>query len=164
MRAMAILYRKAEESDFPGMVRLRALKRGNKDYWSYRITRYFEGTYNPQLALRPRVAFVAVEGDEVIGFIAGHLTQRYSCDGEVQWIHVDPEHRRSGIASELLRMLAKWFVEQNVHNVCVDVDPSNTAGLEFYRRHGAADLVPHWMFWSDIRTVADEQPATSTTS
>jgi len=159
MRAMAILYRKAEESDFPGMVRLRALKRGNKDYWSYRITRYFDGEYNPQQALRPRVGFVAVEGEVVIGFIAGHLTSRYSCDGEVQWIHVDPDRRRSGIASELLRLLARWFVEQNAIKVCVDVDPSNTAGLAFYKRHGAVDLVPHWLFWSDIRTVAEPSAA-----
>lgn len=155
----SILYRTAEEPDFPGMVRLRALKRGNEDYWSYRISRYFEGSYNPQQALGTRVAFVAVEGDSVVGFIAGHLTSRYSCDGEVQWIHVAPERRRSGVASELLRMLAKWFVEQNALKVCVDVDPSNTAGLKFYQRHGAVELVPHWMYWNDIRTVAEEQSA-----
>ncbi|QNI34045.1 GNAT family N-acetyltransferase [Alloacidobacterium dinghuense] len=161
---MAILYRKAEESDFPGMVRLRALKRGNKDYWSYRITRYFDGEYNPQQALRPRVGFVAVEGEVVIGFITGHLTSRYSCDGEVQWIHVDPDRRRSGIASELLRMLAQWFVEQMALKVCVDVDPSNTAGLAFYTRHGAVQLIPHWMYWSDVHTVTHEQSGAAKTA
>jgi ribosomal protein S18 acetylase RimI-like enzyme len=151
-----LIYRKAEPSDIPGMVRLRSLKRGNEDYWSYRITRYFDGEYNPQQALRPRIGFVAVEGDSLVGFIAGHLTSRYSCDGEVQWIHVAPESRRGGVASELLRLLAKWFVEQKALKVCVDVDPSNTAGLRFYTRHGAVELVPHWMYWNDIRTVAEQ--------
>jgi ribosomal protein S18 acetylase RimI-like enzyme len=148
-------YRQAEPSDIPEMARLRSSKRGTKDYWTFRITSYFEGEHNPQLALPPRVGFVAMEGDTMVGFIAGHLTRRYSCDGEVQWIHVAPEGRRSGIASELLHLLAKWFVEQNALKVCVDVDPSNTAGLQFYKRHGAADLHPHWLYWNDIRTVAE---------
>jgi ribosomal protein S18 acetylase RimI-like enzyme len=74
----------------------------------------------------------------------------------VQWIHTASESRRIGVASELLRLLAKWFVEQKALKVCVDVDPSNTAGLKFYQRHDAVDLVPHWLFWNDIRSVAEQ--------
>jgi ribosomal protein S18 acetylase RimI-like enzyme len=150
-------YRQAEPSDIPGMARLRALKRGTKEYWTDRISQYFEGEHNPQLALPTRVAFVAIEDETVVGFIAGHLSRRYSCDGELQWIFVDPDHRAGGIASELVRLLAKWFVEQNAFKICVDVDPSNTTAHRFYKRLGAVELNPHWLVWSDIRTVA-EQP------
>ncbi len=151
-----LLYRQAEPSDIPGMAQLRALKRGTKEYWTDRITQYFDGEHNPQHALPSRVGFVAREGEAVVGFITGHLTRRYGCDGELQWIHVAPEHRRSGIASELLRLLAVWFVEQNAFKICVDIDPSNLTGLQFYERHGAVTLNPHWLVWNDIRTVAGQ--------
>lgn len=150
-----ILYRQAEPADIPAMARLRAQRASREEYWTDRITRYFEHEHNPQMALPPRVGFVAVEGETVIGLITGHLSRRYSCDGEVQWIHVAPEHRRTGVASELLRLLARWFVAQNAFKICVDVDPSNTVGLRFYTKHNAQVLNPHWMIWNDIRVVAD---------
>lgn len=157
MRAMpSILYREAEPSDIPTMARLRAQRASREEYWTDRITRYFEGEHNPQMALPPRIGFVAVEGETVIGLITGHLSRRYSCDGEVQWIHVGTEYRRTGIASKLLRLLAQWFVTQNALKICVDVDPSNTAGLRFYSKHKAQVLNPHWMIWNDIRVVVEE--------
>jgi ribosomal protein S18 acetylase RimI-like enzyme len=149
-----MIYRVAEPSDIPGMAQLRSSKRGTSEYWTDRITRYFDGEHNPQHALPLRVGFVAREGEAVVGFIAGHLTRRYACDGELQWIYVDPDRRGSGIASELLRLLAKWFVEQNAFKICVDVDPSNTTAHHFYKHRGADDLNPHWLVWNDIRTIA----------
>ena len=38
---------------------------------------------HPQQALPPRVIYVATEGDTLIGYVAGHLTRRYACDGEL---------------------------------------------------------------------------------
>jgi len=160
----SLSYRQAETSDIPGIARLRALKRGTKDYWSYRISQYFEGEHNPQLALPPRVGFVAEEEGTVVGFIAGHLSRRYSCDGELQWIFVDPDRRGGGIASELVRLLAKWFVEQNALKICVDVDPSNTTALRLYKKLGAVSLNPHWLVWNDIRVVTGQPDSTDAKS
>jgi ribosomal protein S18 acetylase RimI-like enzyme len=160
----SISYRQVESVDYPGMARLRALKRGTKEYWTDRITRYFEGEHNPQLALPPRVGFVAREGETVVGFVTGHLSRRYSCDGELQWIFVDPNHRESGIASELVRLLAKWFIEQKAYKICVDVDPSNETAQRFYKQRGAAHLNPHWLIWHDIRTVLDQPQPIDTNS
>jgi ribosomal protein S18 acetylase RimI-like enzyme len=158
-----LIYRQAGPSDIPGMARLRALKRGTAEYWTDLISRYFDGEHNPQHALASRVGYVAREGETVVGFIAGQLTRRYACDGELQWIFVDPESREHGVASELLRLLANWFVEQNAFKVCVDVDPSNTAAHRFYKKRGAVDLNSHWLVWNDIRTVV-EQSGTNATS
>ncbi|MGB6077420.1 MAG: GNAT family N-acetyltransferase, partial [Candidatus Acidiferrales bacterium] len=105
------------------------------------------------LALKPRVGYVAYEGDTLVGFIAGHLTRRHSCDGELEWINVIPERRGGGIASELLRLLAGWFVAQKASRICVDVEPTNTAARRFYARHGAEELNPHWLVWKDIDVV-----------
>jgi ribosomal protein S18 acetylase RimI-like enzyme len=112
-----------------------------------------DGELHPQKALLPRVVYVVPKGDSPVGLIAGHLTRRLDCDGELEWIDVDPERRGSGIASELLRLLAEWFAKQKALRVCVDVDPGNAPAQKFYRRHGAEDLCPHWLVWPDIRVV-----------
>lgn len=146
-------YRQAEKPDIPGMARIRASKLGTEPYWTERIAKYLNCEHHPQYALMPRVCFVALESDSVVGFIAGHLTRRYVCDGELQWIDVIPERRGTGISSELLRLLAKWFVEQRALKVCVNVDPANTPARRFYTRHGAESLNEHWLVWNDISGV-----------
>ena len=105
----------------------------------------------------PRINYVALEGESLVGFVAGHLTRRYACHGELQWINVVPEWRGKEIASELLRRLAAWFAEQKASRICVDVDPANTAARRFYTRHGAEDLNPHWLVWNDIKVVLGER-------
>lgn len=146
-------YREAKESDRPAMARIRAVEWETEEYWLKRISAYLQGKLDPQKALKPRISYVALESDSVIGFIAGHLTVRHSCDGELEWINVVPERRGSMIAAELLRMLAGWFVVQGALRICVDVRPSNIVARRFYKRHGAEDLNPHWLVWRDIRLV-----------
>ena len=135
------------------MARIRAREWGGLEYWRTRIAGYLEGEINPQRALAPRRCYVAVEESSVVGFVAGHLTRRYGCEGELEWINVIAERRGSGVASELLRRLAGWFVQQQAFRVCVDVDPSNTTARAFYTRHGAERLNAHWLVWNDIRKV-----------
>lgn len=145
-----ITYREAESSDIPAMARIRAMEWETEEYWQNRITAYLAGQLHPQHALKPRISYVSYAGDGLVGFIAGHLTRRHACDGELEWINVVPEQRGSGIASELLRLLAGWFVRKKALRVCVDVQPTNTAARRLYRRHGAEDLNPHWLVWNDI--------------
>ena len=146
-----VVYRNANDSDIAAMAKLRAASWGDEEYWTKRIRGYMECEIYPQKALKPRVSYVAVEKKKVVGLIAGHLTRRYECDGELEWIDVVAERRGSGIATGLLERLAKWFVEKKALKVCVDVQPANTAARRFYARHGAEDLNPHWMIWKDIR-------------
>jgi ribosomal protein S18 acetylase RimI-like enzyme len=119
-----------------------------------------KGALNPQLALAPRVVLVAAQDGRIVGFIAGHLTRRYECDGEVEWINVIGEERRTGVAAELLHLLASWFAGRQAKRICVDVDPENAPARGFYRKHGAKDLNPHWLVWPDITLlVAGPEPA-----
>src|SRR5689334_11037592 len=137
------------------MARLRASVRGDEEYWTERISGYLQGTHNPQRALPERISYVAVEADVVAGFVAGHLTKRYGCDGELQWINVAAEYRGRGVADELLRLLAGWFVERDARRVCVDVDPANAPARSFYMRNGAKELNEHWLVWDDIGVVPE---------
>lgn len=122
-----------------------------------RMRRYLAGEHHPQQALAPRTMLVALDGERPVGYAAGHLTRRYGCEGELQWIYVLAEYRGAGVAPELLRRLAAWFVERGARRVCVDVGDEHAG--RFYRRHGARDLVPHWLVWDDIEAVPN--PATS---
>lgn len=150
-----IQYRLATESDIASFARLRTLLRGTVEGWVPYIKGYMDGTTNPQKALAPRIVYVATENDQVIGWIAGHLTRRLGCDGELQWIDVDIEYRRRGIGSELLQALAGWFAGQNAKKVCVN--PGNDGSRRFYAANGAANLNDHWMYWDDISLLLEDK-------
>jgi len=69
----------------------------------------------------------------VIAHVAGHLTERHGCDGELQYLFVAPAFRRMGIARELLRMLAKWFETHQARKICVGV-ANDSAGVRYRRQ------------------------------
>lgn len=149
-------YREATAADVPNIARSRA----SDPEWGPadpRTASYLEGKHHPQRALPARVAYLALQGDEVVGYIAGHLTQRYDCDGELQYLWVAINHRRAGIATQLLRLLAQWFKERAAVRVCVDVSPDNSSARSFYAHFGAVELNPHWLVWYDIRGLLDAQ-------
>jgi GNAT superfamily N-acetyltransferase len=117
----------------------------------HRMAAYLRGEHHPQEALAPRTAFVAVDGSRVVGYIAGHLTHRYKCEAELQYLFVALQYRRAGVAAELLARLAGWFTEQRVHKVCVNVEPQNAPARAFYEKYGAQELRPYWYVWTDVQ-------------
>lgn len=121
-----------------------------------RMARYLRHEHHPGHARTPRVVMIAWRSDEAgdqepVGYIGGHRTERFDCDGELQYLYVAPAARRSGVASALLVHLWRWFRAHEIHRICVDVEPSNDRARAFYRAHGATDLNPHWLVWPDIR-------------
>ena len=148
---MPIVIRGAEEHDVAGMAALRAQTWGAAPYWTARIGGYLNGEHSPQQALAERVAFVALDGDVVVGLVAGHRTKRFGCDGELEWIDLAKERRGQGIADGLMATMMAWFVEHEALRVCVNVAPHNAVAQRFYARHGAVPLNEYWMVWNDIR-------------
>lgn len=119
-----------------------------------RMAAYFGGQHHPQQALPPRAGYVALVGDQMIGYIAGHRTKRHGCEGEVQYLFVAPAYRRRGVATALLRLLAVWFGERGVQRVCVAVaDDSPPEAEPFYESVGAVPLKKYWHAWEDIGVV-----------
>jgi ribosomal protein S18 acetylase RimI-like enzyme len=143
-------FRKATDADIISMAQIRDREWGTEDYWIERIGGYMRGELHPQHALMPRIIFVAEYKQKIIGFIAGHLTTRLECNGELEWINVIPEYRKNRVASQLLHLLAQWFVEQNATRVCIDVAAENIPAQKFYRKHGAKNLNAHWLYWEDV--------------
>lgn len=133
------------------MAALRAEEWETQVFWEDRIGRYLRGEHSPQQALSARAAFVAEDNGTIIGFVSGHHTRRHGCDGELQWINVASEHRGRGIAGLLLGTIADWFVQRELHQVCVNVDPDNVPARRLYTKYGAQSLSDHWMVWPDAR-------------
>jgi ribosomal protein S18 acetylase RimI-like enzyme len=146
----ATQYRQVTEADFPFIARILADWQ-TEEYWNQRVSGYYRQELHPQKALLPRIMYVATDSTSIVGFVAGHLTERFDCDGELQWINVIPEFRKEGIATKLLYLLAKWFVERNAFYICVD--PGNEQSRKFYAKHGAENLNEHWMAWKNISIV-----------
>ena len=144
-----LTFREATVADVPSLMRSRAAdpEWGPADP---RTALYLEGKHHPQYALPPRSVFAAWKGEFVVGYIAGHLTERFNCQGELQYLWVAIDHRRSGVANRLFQLQALWFVEQNAFRVCVDVLPDNAQARSFYLRNGAEELNPNWLVWNDI--------------
>lgn len=120
-----------------------------------RMRQYLAKEHHPRYAATSRVGILALEGGVLTGFIAGHLTRRFGCDGELQWMLVDLAHRGGPTAAQLIVRLADWFVQHHAYRVCVNVEPDNGRARGFYRRHGAREQDSHWMIWPDIRMVAN---------
>lgn len=145
-----MLFREANPADIPALAKIRAADWGTEEYWTARIVAYLNCQLQPQEALPGRVAFVCERNQGIVGLIAGHLTRRFGCQGELQWLSVRGEFRRQGIASQLLQRLAGWFLAHGAQRICVDVAPDNQAAREFYAGQGARDLKPNWMVWDNI--------------
>lgn len=141
---MNIQYREITPSDIPGVAKIRAAEWESEEYWIWRISGYLSYELHPGGALMPRIMYAAVDENRIVGFIAGHLTTRMDCEGELQWVNVIPECRNKGIASSLIKLLAKWFIVQNAVKVCVNGNGS------LYSNNGAFRINEHWMVWPDI--------------
>ena len=115
-----------------------------------RMTAYFRGEHHPQQVLLPRVGYIALAGDAVVGYTAGHRTTRHGCAGEIQYLFVAPAYRRRGVATALLQRLAEWFRQISANNVCVCVDADSPDAEPFYDSVGASRLKRYWRVWNDI--------------
>ncbi len=114
-----------------------------------RVKGYFDGSYHPSHAMAPRAMFVAVTNGRIVGFVAGHLSTRMGCEGELQWIFVRPSEQRRGIGAALLRPMADWFKKVGGTHVIVDAPPGHPS-RDFYRHFGALPLDSYWLHWPDI--------------
>jgi ribosomal protein S18 acetylase RimI-like enzyme len=94
---------------------------------------------DPALSLRKKLSvdrdllLVATVGRAVVGTVMGGY------DGHRGWVYslaVDPEHRRRGVGTALVRRLEALLAERGCLKVNLQVRSSNTAVVAFYERLG----------------------------
>ncbi|WP_224484523.1 GNAT family N-acetyltransferase [Robertkochia aurantiaca] len=133
------------------LARICASELGNYHYWIQRLDGYLNLEGNTQFARNKRIVYVAVEKGKPVGFIAGHLTSRWECDGELQWFFCHSALNRTFTTEKLFTLMRNWFVNQGVKSVCVNVEPDNYRIRDLYSSFGAKVLNDQWLIWKNIK-------------
>ena len=95
-------------------------------------------------AKHPEGFLVALNDDRIVGYIMCRLERGFSetsrfhfaRKGHVVSVAVLPEHRRRGIASELVNKATHSFAEKNAEECFLEVRMSNRPAIELYKKLG----------------------------
>jgi len=79
------------------------------------------------------VCLAARRGDELAGFL---VCARYDTVWHIMNVAVDPDARRQGIATQLLRELFQQVGDDDRAQFTLEVRRSNRGAIELYERHG----------------------------
>lgn len=91
-------------------------------------------------------SLVAVLNGRVVGFALGVLiAKRHSSwvYGYLEWLAVDPELGRRGVAKLLIKDLRALFIEAGARMLLVDTHADNEPALNFFRRQGFGSEEDH---------------------
>ncbi|WP_020592177.1 GNAT family acetyltransferase [Kiloniella laminariae] len=119
------LYR---DSDAKGVIDLWRADEPNPSSWNDP-----QGSLDRKLSFQPDLLFVAEEEGRLIG------TTMAGYDGHRGWIYavvVDPDHRRKGIASSLVREAEQALQKLGCLKVNLQVRAGNNAAVELYESLG----------------------------
>ena len=85
--------------------------------------------------LENRLAFwlVAVEEDQVIGYVG---SQTVLGETDMMNIAIHPDHRKRGIATELIEALIRGLTERGSHSLMLEVRASNEPAKALYTKMG----------------------------
>lgn len=89
--------------------------------------------FRDMLALQTTLGLAAEQDDRLIDLI---LIQRTPPDAEILTVAVSPEHRRKGLAAQLLRQAAQLLGPYGVDKLLLDVAADNDAAIAFYQANG----------------------------
>ncbi|MFB6103001.1 MAG: GNAT family N-acetyltransferase [Haloplanus sp.] len=93
---------------------------------------YDEATLTDDLDDPHTEFLVAVDDDRIVGFAQSYVVDRRDVVGEIDWLHVEPDSRGSGLGDRLLETLEQRLLEHDVSRIEGRVLSANEAGTDFY--------------------------------
>jgi aminoglycoside 3-N-acetyltransferase I len=93
------------------------------------------------------IALVALDGDTVVGGLAAYELPKFEQARKELYIYdlaVSAEHRRKGIATNLIRELQRVAKERGVYVIFVQADPGDTPAIRLYESLGVREDVHHF--------------------
>jgi len=89
--------------------------------------------------------FVAVIGDQMVGFISGELREGSPAFRPKTWASVDdvfvePDHRNLGVGRALLGSAKTWAQNKGADGVSLQVAAANERGRKFYEELGFREI------------------------
>lgn len=77
--------------------------------------------------------FVYEEKYQIVGFIQYSIMYERS---EIEFLYIEANERRKGIASKLLKQMEQHCIQQNCTNITLEVRESNVAAQFLYQKQG----------------------------
>ena len=106
-----------------------------------------EGYLRALLGKQHFIALVALNGDTVVGGLVAYELQKFEQERKELYIYdlaVSAEHRRKGIATNLIRALQRVAKERGVYVIFVQADPGDTPAIRLYESLGVREDVHHF--------------------
>lgn len=107
---------------------------------------------SPKSSKPERVILKAVIDSHIAGYIAGHLTNRYEMDAEIQSFYILINYQRNGIGKSLLMKFVEWLNGHQAKRLCVGIAKGNKYQA-FYLKFGGKHLNEHWIYWDDLNVL-----------
>lgn len=96
-----------------------------------------ENSIASELNNRLSLWFVAVQGDQVIGYVG---SQTVLGETDMMNIAVHPNYRKQGIGTELIEHLIGALASRGSHSLMLEVRISNEAAISVYKKLGFAEV------------------------
>jgi ribosomal protein S18 acetylase RimI-like enzyme len=81
------------------------------------------------------ILLVADQDGEIIGFAEGDIVEEGG-DGDLLWLHVDPDYRGENVGNSLFHAIHDRLLEMGASRLRGRVLRDNPAGNDFYEQHG----------------------------
>jgi ribosomal-protein-alanine N-acetyltransferase len=92
-----------------------------------------KGAFEKELTNKMAIYFVAVDGDEVMGYFGmWHVVN----EGHITNIAVAEKHRRKHVASSLMACAIEKAKELEMLGLTLEVRKSNTSAISLYKKYG----------------------------
>ena len=102
--------------------------------------------------------FVAEQDEKLVGFALGTIIEKRKSAwsyGYLTWLAVDPELKRSGIATDLLHAITEAFILAGARMMIVDTDADNNEAIRFFNKNEFANEVSHVYLSKNLTTHPD---------
>lgn len=93
------------------------------------------------------VAVAAVQGERVVGGLAGYILPKFEQARSELYIYdlaVDPEHRRRGVASAMIEEVRRIAAQRGIYVIFVQADEGDEPAIALYNRFGAGERMVHF--------------------
>lgn len=105
----------------------------------------FERHLRGCMASEDHLLLVALEGDQVLGYLLAHLASRPPVfqdrvHGEVSDLTVRADQRRRGVGSRMFKGAVKWFQTKGIDQVEARASPHDPESMGYWKEMGFAEV------------------------
>ena len=81
-------------------------------------------------------SFICLDGDRIIGFVVGFISNVLKDTGYIHFVGVDPDFRRSNVAKSLYSLFFDYCQNRGVKFIKCVTSPGNSVSIAFHQKMG----------------------------